>query len=453
MPPILWAVVGAIIGAALAGAVVWAALVRRASAAQATVEELRRQTTCAAEDFDKLRKDHDAVSAARIAAQTELAEARKSMDEQRKLLDEARTKLADSFKALSADALKSNNQQFLELAQKTLEKLLADTKGELGKHKEALTGLLKPLHDDLVKYEKQVQAIEASRQKAYGTLEEQVRGLAATHQQLQKETAQLVTALRRPEVRGRWGEISLRRVVELAGMSQHCDYTEQVSVESEDGRLRPDMVVHMPAGRDIVVDAKVSLSAYLTAAEAESEEERRNSLALHARQMREHVRQLSAKAYWDQFERSPEFVVMFIPGESFFGAAAERDPDLIEDAMQQRVVLATPTTLIALLRAIAYGWRQELIAQNARDISDLGRDLFDRMRTLAEHIGGIGEGLKKSTEAYNSAVGSLERRVLPAARRFRDLGVGTGKPIPPLEPVDSTLRELTAPETDGEQEQ
>jgi DNA recombination protein RmuC len=263
---------------------------------------------------------------------------------------------------------------------------------------------------------------------------------------LQKETGHLVTALRTPQVRGRWGEMTLRRVVELAGLSEHCDFAEQVTVSGEQGRRRPDLIVHLPSDRDIVVDAKVSLDAYLNATSAESEEQREKLLIKHAQQVRTHMNDLGAKAYWDSFPRTPEFVVMFIPGESFFAEAAHHDISLIEDGLQMKVVPATPTTLIALLRAVAYGWRQEQIAKSALEISELGKQLYERMRIVAEHLNDVGGHLQKANVAFNKAVRSLETRVLPSARRFKDLGVATGEEIPILDQVETTPQLTALPE-------
>ncbi len=447
-----------VIGLAIGGAVTWylasiwskSKFLSQVAVAKGTVTELRGQIEKAETDFGALRLTLDAEGAAKVEAQTRLAEATKNLDEQKKLLDEAKSTLTDTFKALSDDALKSNNQAFLELAKKTLEAALAEARGDLDKRKEAVDGLVKPLSESLKRYDEQIQALEQSRQKAYGGLEEHLKTLTVSHQRLEKETRHLGTALRNPQVRGRWGEMSLHRVAELAGMSEHCDFTEQVSVETDAGRLRPDMIVHLPAHREIVVDAKVSLDAYLQSLSAESDEERQRDLKRHARQTRDHMKKLAEKSYWEQFEEAPEFVVMFIPGESFFGAAVEHDRDLIEDGMRNRVILATPTTLIALLHAVAYGWRQEKLARNARAISDLGKNLYERLRTLADHISDMGRGLARANEAYNRSVGSMEHRVFPAARKFKDLGVTAGEDITTIEPLEITPRKLTPPENGDE---
>lgn len=378
--------------------------------------------------------------------ETRLENEKKTSTEKLVLLQEATERLKDSFNALSAEALKSNNQAFLQLAQSTLEKFQSEAKGDLEQRQRAVEVLVQPVREALDKYEQQVRAIEISRQDAYSRLTEQVQTLAISQQTLQKETGNLVKALRTPHVRGRWGEFTLRRVVELAGMSQYCDFMEQQTVETGNGKLRPDMVVHLPAGKTIVIDSKVPLHAYLEALEAPSEESRRNSLEGHVRQIQTHLQRLSEKAYWDQLEVSPEFVIMFIPGEAFYSAAMELRPQLFEEGVNQRVIIATPANLIPLLLTVGYGWRQETIAQNAKQISDLGKQLYERIATLAGHMDDVGRSLEKSVASYNKFVGSLESRVLVAARKFKELGATTQNEIAELEGIDHVPRQVQAAE-------
>jgi DNA recombination protein RmuC len=420
----------------------------RASGAEAQSALLREQEAKAAADFKGLRADLDTERQQRVRAETECRKTFEQLESEKKLLDDARSKLSDAFDSLAGKALSKSSDDFLKLARESMDKVLATAKGDLDKRQESISGLVKPLADSLKRYEEEVRTLESHRQAAYAGLTEQVKALASGQQQLQKETGNLVTALRRPEVRGRWGEITLRRVVELAGMSDHCDFTEQVSADTEWSRIRPDMLIHLPYDREIVVDAKVPLDAYLKALEAGSEQERQTQLENHAEQLRSHMKALSDKEYWKQFPTAPEFVVMFIPGESFFAAAVDCDRTLIEDSIEKRVALATPTTLMALLRVIAYGWRQQQVADNVHRMGDLGKQLYERLRVFVDHFGRVGKTLDTTVKAYNEAVGSMDSRLLPAARKFEELGASSGDEITSIEQIETTTRKPVIPDAE-----
>jgi DNA recombination protein RmuC len=354
--------------------------------------------------------------------------------------EESEERLRSTFDSLAAQTLRNNSEMFLRLARETLGRDQVVAQASLKEREAAIAQLVEPLKTALQKNEAQAQALERERRDAFTSLRTQIETLTESQAVLQRETRNLVTALRRPEVRGRWGELTLRRLVEIAGMSAHCDFTEQMHIVSDEGALRPDMVVHMPDSRDLVVDVKTPLDAYLEALEATTEEARLHQLRRHAQHVEARVRQLASKTYWAQFERSPEFAILFLPGDQFLAAALAERSDLLETALKQNVIIATPSTLIALLKTVAYGWRQSAVAQNAATIRELGQELYRRLVSFTGHMGRAGARLGAAVEAYNSAVGSLERHVLPQARRFTDLGVTADSPIAPLDQVDALAR-------------
>jgi DNA recombination protein RmuC len=455
---ILGVVLGLLVGLAIGVA---AHLVRSAGvtgAARLAEGRLSDAQVALAEQSAQLKHASDAAATAekaRAVLASELQLFRRSEGEAVARAEEDRVKLAGAFAELSAQALAQNNEQFLALAGTRLNEARTAAEGDLDKKQQAIAELLGPLSETLARYERGLHDMEKERRGAYEGLNQKVAQLHRGHEQLQKETRNLVTALRSPQTRGRWGEVQLRRVAEMAGMLAHCDFDEQVSTNTDDGRFRPDMIVHMPGGGEVVVDAKVPLDAFLQMIDADDDVSRAACQAKHARQLRTHVDQLAKKEYWKQFERSPQMVVAFIPGDQLLAAAFESDPTLQEYAMANHVLLTTPVTLIALLRTVALGWQQETMAENAREVKKLGAELYDRLRVMTGHMQTLQRSLASTVEAYNRAVGSLESRVLVSARRFPDLGVVAGESaeITHLSPIESAPRHLQAVELDDEDDE
>jgi DNA recombination protein RmuC len=441
-------------GAALGAGLGWFLLRTKASSASAAdLATLKERLAGKDSELQKLQETFNNELAEHKNSRQENAQLKAALEGERRAATErkesfkqAAEELSEKFKALSRDALKDNNQSFLQLAHSTLEKFQETAKGDLELRQKAIDQLVKPLKESLEKVDGKIGEIEKARAGAYAELREQVKGLATSQSQLQAETGNLVNALRAPHVRGRWGEIQLRRVVELAGMLQYCDFVEQETVITADGRIRPDVIVRLPGNRTIVIDAKVPFDAFYESISTTDDLIRSAKLKDHARLVRTHIGNLSKKSYWESVQPTPEFVLLFLPGETFYSAALEIDPKLIEDGVGQGVIIATPTTLIALLKAVSYGWRQEQMATNAQEVSKLGKDLYDRLRTFSNYFADIGRGLDRALDSYNKGVGSLEARVLVTARKFKERGAIAGEEIDTLEPIDKLARPLSLDE-------
>jgi DNA recombination protein RmuC len=435
--------------------ILWVKFVRERNAHQYTLQDVAALEIQAQEAahfrqaYQDLRMDFQDIQIKYAELKKEQQMQIQSYEEKLKLLEDAKQHFMQAFEALSAQALEKSNRSFLNLAHETLAKFQESARGDLKLRQQAVGEMVSPLKEALTAVDAKLQSIEKERVGAYEGLKTQVFELANTQKELRRETANLVKALRTPHVRGRWGEMQLRRVVELSGMSPHCDFIEQATIEGTDGRLRPDMVVHLPAGKRLVIDAKAPLAAYLEALEAVDDNTRLERMRDHARQVKNHILALSSRSYWQHHkeDETPEFVILFLPGETFFSAALEHDPSLIELGVEKRVILATPTTLIALLHAIAYGWRQERLAENAREICNLGKELYKRLSDMGGHLDKLGTDLMTAVKSYNKTIGTIESRVLPSARRFKDLqATGGQEEIPSLDYIDEIARNLQAPE-------
>jgi DNA recombination protein RmuC len=443
-----------LLGALLGATIAWLLLKTKArSVSAAELATLKERLTGKENDLQRLQgalssevAENRLSRAENAQVKAELEGERRAAQERKESFKQAAEELSEKFKALSRDALKDNNQSFLQLAHATLDKFQETAKGDLELRQKAIDQLVKPLKESLEKVDGKIGELEKERAGAYSELREQVKNLATSQLQLQAETGNLVNALRAPHVRGRWGEIQLRRVVELAGMLQYCDFVEQSTVATEDGRIRPDVIVRLPGNRTIVIDAKVPFDAFYESISTTDDVIRSAKLKDHARLVRTHIGSLSKKSYWESVQPTPEFVLLFLPGETFYSAALETDPKLIEDGVGQGVIIATPTTLIALLKAVSYGWRQEQMATNAQEVSKLGKDLYDRLRVFTNYFADIGKGLDRALDSYNKGVGSLEARVLVTARKFKERGAIAGDEIETLEPIDKLARPLSLDE-------
>ncbi len=390
----------------------------------------------------RARREHEKLESISQQLSMQLHLEKERYLEKIETIEESRKQLENSFSALSQQALKLNNENFLTLAKEKLSQFQIKAEANLDKKEKSIELLLQPIQSALKNTKEQIQSIEKERKESFGSLSQHLKIINESQADLRFETQNLVQALRRPEVRGQWGELTLKRIAELAGMVDHCDFYEQQQSENSASRMRPDMIVRMPDQRELIIDAKTPLDAYLNASQASDTEIRDQSLARHARNVRERMRELASKAYWSQFKNSPDFVVLFIPGEQFLSAALEQDPQLLEDALKNKVILATPTSIVALLRAVAFGWRQIAVAENAEKIRELGEDLYHRLATFAEHLQKLGKHLDTSVEQYNKAMGSLDRQVLSGARKFTELGIEKKKPIPELKIVETITKSI-----------
>lgn len=458
---VLLAIGGLIIGVAGGACVGWLLAHRKAQALIANLQTSaalanQRQTDFAQQLTDERTQTQslrDALSESErslAAARAHFAAAERNILEQRKLLEDAQQQLRDAFASASAEAMSRNNETFLQLAKERFAALSTEAAGSLDQRKEQIDAMLKPMRELIDRYQLRVADIEKSRVESYSMLREQLGTLAETQRTLNTQTSQLVTALSKPTIRGQWGEISLKRLVELAGLTDRCDFDQQQIVDGERGRQRPDMVVHLPGNRDVVIDCKTCLDAFLDAAATTDQDQRRAHLQRHAQQVRSRARELGAKSYWAQFPESPEYVVMFLPGEAFLYAAVEHDPSLIEDCIKTHVLIATPTTLIALLKTIEFGWRQQEISENAEQIRRHGVELYERLCTMLTHIAKVGTNLNSAVGSYNSAVGSLESRVLTSARKMAEMGARSNKELPVLDSLVENARDLSTPLLTGE---
>ncbi len=439
----------AVVVAFLAGfAIAWVLAKARAEAELAPLRtsavELRKQLAEAQTAMHEIRDRLEKEQTGRAATQASLEAERRNLAEQKKLLDEAQAVLLREFQSLASEVMQKSNQQFLDLAKAKFESLHKESAGDLAQRQQAIQNLVAPLDQSVKTLQQEVTRIEESRQKAYGELSTQVEALTRSTLDLTQETGSLKTSLRQPQIKGKWGELTLQRAAELAGMTAHVDFVQQSSLQTEEGRIQPDMVVHLPGDRVVIVDAKVPDEAYRKLEHVRSQDEYHQVLAEHARLVRNHVARLASKAYWKEYENTLDFVVLFLPHEGFFSAALQKDPELISDAMDKRVLLASPTTFMAILRAIEYGWRQQQMAENALRICELGKELYDRVRVFAEHLDNIGKGLESANKAYNSAVGSFQQKLAPGARKFKELGVQPATELPDLEPTETSLRALAA---------